>query len=557
MLIDARALPPDSTVDTTVCVIGAGPAGITLALELAAKGIDVCLLESGGLAPDPATRDLNRGISSGLPYHFADGCRSRYLGGSSNCWGGWCRALDPWDFAVRPWVPHSGWPLDAATLAPYYLRAHAVLKLGPLNFAPEWWEQAIGRKDVRRLPLNGGAVRDTLSQFSPPVRFGRQYRRDLAQARTLRVYLWANALNLATDSMATTVRQLDAATLTGKRLRVRARLYVLATGGIENARLLLTSNQVASAGLGNGNDLVGRYFMDHPRLQSGRIHFTPDWARNKLYDIKYHYMNRAVQARGTHLAAQLALTGEAQAREGLLNARVWFCSQFPGEGSAAAAALFRYKQAALQKDQPGWRPLRDAATMLRHPIDTLGYGATRLFHPRWLTRGVRFQAIVEPQPDPESRVRLLPGSGDAFGMLRVAVDWRLGGLVQRTFDRTLALIGAELERSGVARVELDPPLEGQPWPPSLEAEGTWHHMGTTRMHASPRHGVVDAHCRVHGISNLYVAGSSVFPTAGANFPTITLTALALRLADHLAQRLRLADAMLAGAAVPVVRAAPA
>nr|WP_315222679.1 GMC family oxidoreductase [uncultured Duganella sp.] len=544
MLIDTRQLDARASIDTTVCVIGAGPAGITLALELAAQGVDVCLLESGGLAPDPATRDLYRGASVGLPYQYADGCRSRYLGGSSNCWGGWCRPLDPWDFEARPWIAHSGWPFGAAELAPYYLRAHAVLKLGPHNFSPAWWERAIGRDDVRRLPLPSGLVRDTLSQFSAPVRFGRLYRRDLEQAPTLRVYLWANAVNLATGNPASRVRQLDAATLCGRRLAVRAKVYVLAAGGIENARLLLASHQVQPAGLGNGHDLVGRYFMDHPRMQSGRVVFARAWARNKLYDIKYHYMNAAVAARGTHIAAQLALTGEVLAREGLLNARVWFCSQFPGEGSAAAQALFRYKQATLQKDQPGWRPLRDAATMLRHPLDTLGYGATRLLQPRWLVEGVQFQTIVEPAPDPDSRVTLSTSERDQLGMPRVRVDWRLGRQVQRTFDRTLAIIGAELELAGVAGVHLDPPLEGGAWPPSLEREGTWHHMGTTRMHDSPRHGVVDGHGRVHGMSNLYVAGSSVFPTAGANFPTITLTALALRLADHLGQQLRRPDAAL-------------
>jgi len=176
--------------------------------------------------------------------------------------------------------------------------------------------------------------------------------------------------------------------------------------------------------------------------------------------------------------------------------------------------------------------------MARHPLDTLGYGMTRLLQPRWLVREVRFQAIVEPQPDPDSRVTLSATEHDALGMRRVQVDWRLGSNVQRTFDRTLAIIGAELERDGVAKVTLGPTLEGGPWPSSLEPEGTWHHMGTTRMHRSPRHGVVDPHCRVHGMSNLYLAGSSLFPTAGANFPTITLTALALRLADHLAAELR-------------------
>jgi choline dehydrogenase-like flavoprotein len=143
---------------------------------------------------------------------------------------------------------------------------------------------------------------------------------------------------------------------------------------------------------------------------------------------------------------------------------------------------------------------------------------------------------VEPEPDPTSRVTLSPTQKDRLGMPRVQVDWRLGSKVQRTFDRTLAILAEDMRKSGVAQVDLDPPIEGRKWPADLE--GTWHHMGTTRMHDSPKQGVVDRDCRVHGMSNLYVAGSSLFPTAGANFPTITLAALAYRLSEHLVRELR-------------------
>lgn len=534
MFIDTRQLASGGTLSTTVCIVGAGAAGITLALEMEQQGVDCCLLESGGFAPDDATRDLYRGEDIGLPYRYADGCRSRYLGGSSNCWGGWCRPLDPWDFEQRDWIAHSGWPFDLSALAPYYRRAQGILRLGPDNFDPAFWERAIGRRDVRRLPMLSGRVRDTISQFSPPVRFGKVYRAELAGARHVRVCLHANVVHIDTGPGAGHVSQLRVATLGGATLAVKARHYVLACGGIENARLLLASNRVQQAGLGNGRDLVGRYFMDHPRLQSGRLRFLPGWQRNKLYDIKYHYMNAAVAAHRTHIAAQLALSAPVLRRERLLNARVWFMSTFPGEGSAAAAALLRCKQAALHKEQAGWKLGADLATMLRHPLDTLGYGLTRVCQPRMLIREVRFQIIVEPLPDPDSRVTLSPTERDALGMPRVRVDWRLAPQVRRTVDRTLAIIAEELRAGQVADVALDPPVEGGDWPPSFEHEGTWHHMGTTRMHDDPARGVVDRHGRVHGIANLFVAGSSVFPTAGANFPTITLTALAFRLAEHLA-----------------------
>ena len=538
MLIDMRGVADGRSLVTTVCIIGAGVAGITLARELEKQGIDTCVLESGGLTADDATRDLARGEAVGFDYQFADGCRGRFLGGSSNCWGGWCRPLDAWDFEPRDWIPLSGWPFGLDELDPWYRKAHEVLKLGPVNFEPQFWEQAIARQDVRRLPLSTGDVRDTISQFSPPVRFGREYRHELARARFVRVFLYANVTQIMPDPLCTRIERLSIRTLTGRQATVSARWFVLATGGIENARLLLASNQVATDGLGNAHGLVGRYFMDHPRMLKGSIHWVPAWSRNKLYDIKYNYMNRAVSAHGTKIAAQLALTRKAQEREQLLNARLSFCSEFPGEGSAGAQALFRLKQSLLKKDQPGWRLSGDLLTMARDPLNTFSYGFTRFFHPRAMIKKVSFQVIIEPAPDADSRVTLSVDQRDALGIPRVRVDWRLSDLVKHTADRTLSLIANELQVTKLARVDVGPSIQVHGWPSTMEKEGTWHHMGTTRMHDHPRYGVVNRDGKVHGLANLYVAGSSVFPTAGANFPTITITALSLRLASHLTMQLR-------------------
>jgi choline dehydrogenase-like flavoprotein len=553
MFIDTRGVDDGQEVDTTVCIVGAGVAGITLAMELDQLGIDTCLLESGGFKPDDETRDLYRGENVGLPYAFADGSRSRYLGGSSNCWGGWCRPLDPWDFDKREWVPHSGWPFGLDELAPYYARTHALLKLGPNNFDPAFWESAIGRPDVRRVPLVTGRVRDTVAQFSPPARFGKLYRKDLERSSHVRVFLHANVVHIDTDADATHVTRIQVATLSGRRITVAAKRYVLAAGGIENARILLASNRVRPAGLGNDHDNVGRFFMDHPRMMSASVRFSKAWARNKLYDIKYHYQNASVAAHGTPISSQFALTPQVLRDERLLNARVWFFSMFYGEGSLGSEALIRCKQGLLGKDQPGWRLRDDLATMARHPVDTIGFGLTRLLQPRPLITDVKLQAIVEATPNRDSRVSLSE-TRDRLGMPRVKVAWRLDDLVQHTFDRTFALVAEELQASGVAQVVLDTPLEGHPWP--LTLEGTWHHMGTTRMHDSPREGVVDRNCKVRGIRNLFIAGSSVFPTVGANFPTITITALTLRLAEHLARSLSMPDSVTTTAATHPAGAEP-
>ena len=537
MFVDARKLDDGTIIEAEVCVIGGGAAGITLAIEFGKRGIRTCVLESGGFRPDRATRDLYRGESIGLHYRFADGCRSRFLGGSSNCWGGWCRPMDQHDFAPRDWVPYSGWPFEKSELLPYYDRAHEILRLGPNRYDASFWVEAIGRADVRRFPLVTGEVIDAVSQFSPPLRFGEYYRVDLHRSKDVTVFLYANAVDIETNAGGANVRSVKVATLSGRTARVTARVFVLSAGGIENARLLLVSNKDHSAGLGNHNDLVGRFFMDHVQMWSGRLQFRKAWAHNKLYDDRYNYLSEAVSAHDTCVAAQLMLAPEVQAREKLLNAQVWFSSIFFGERSEAADALIRIKHRTRGKLPLGYGLHHDLLSLVTHPINSVGFIAANYLRLRSLVRGCWFHAVVEPAPDPQSRVTL-SHQRDGLGMNRVKVNWRLDSLVKRTVDRSLALIGHELSRAGVADVMLDPPIEDGEWPKTFSQEGTWHHMGTTRMHDSPKLGVVDRDCRVHGIKNLYVAGSSVFPTAGGNFPTVTIIALALRLSDHTAKVLR-------------------
>jgi choline dehydrogenase-like flavoprotein len=535
MFVDANAVESGTTISTQVAIIGGGLAGLVIARELAAHGIDSCVLESGGFEPDAATRDLYRGECIGIPYDFSDGCRSRYLGGSSNCWGGWCRPMDALDFERRDWVPHSGWPFGPQELAAHYEEAQRVLQLGVTNFDAKYWVDAINRTDVRRLPFSGRMLVDGVSQFSPPLQAGKAFRQELRESSAITVILFANVTNMMADRAVTTLQHLEVQTLTGRRFTVRAQAFVLATGGIENARLLLASNTQLPAGLGNGDDLVGRFFSDHPRITSGWVRFRPQWRGNKLYDNKFQYQNNAVSANGTRIAAQFAATPEIQQREALLNARIAVTSIFPGEHHKAGTAIRRLRRRYEGAESPGSTLGEDLLTVAMHPLLSTGFAAARVFQPKFLINGVRMQATVEPAPNPDSRVTL-SDVRDRLNMPRVRVDWRLDSNVKRTFDRMFSLLREELEVSGVADVELDPEIGEGDWPETFEREGNWHHMGTTRMHDSPRQGVVDRNCRIHGMTNLFVAGSSVFPTVSSDFPTITLTALALRLAREIADR---------------------
>jgi len=557
MLLDIADVEPGSRLRTTLCVVGAGVSGITLALEFERHGIDCVLLESGGLSEEPQTSALSDGVNQGLPFQFDDGCRSRYFGGSSNCWGGWCRPFDPIDFSRRDWVPNSGWPITHDELAPWYDRSHETLELGPTHFDPERWVKAARNARLQRLVLPGDRVQDQVFQFSPPTRFGAVYRHRLARARHIRVVLHANVTEIETDADATTVTGVKVRSLEGRTLRVAARQFVLAAGGIENVRLLLNSTARRPAGLANDHDQVGRYFMDHPRLTAGTVRFAASVRHPALYDQLYHALNPAVSAYGVGFGGHFVLTPKTQREEGVLNSQSWFRSIAPGESSEASKALMRLKLRTLGGRGGDISTLSDVGRVMADPVSAGAFALTRKLHlTRWI-REVKITTIVEPAPDPDSRITL-DEERDVLGLRRAAVDWRLGSLVRRTFDRTWAVLAEDLTRAGLATVTLPSPIEHEPWPTPttlryyLWGQGkmldqgdewprlpdwTWHHMGGTRMHHSPRHGVVDRDLQVHGLGNLYITGSSVFPTGAANFPTMTIVALSLRLADHLAQRL--------------------
>jgi choline dehydrogenase-like flavoprotein len=535
MFIDTRTVENGSVIKSRVCIIGAGVAGITIALELQKQGIEAVLLESGGFKADKLTRDLYVGENIGLPYTFADGSRSRYLGGSSNCWGGWCAPMTNIDFEKRDWVNFSGWPIDLKELEPYYRAAHEVLKLGPYNYDPAYWEKAINRQDVRRAPLISLKIKDEISQFSPPARMGILYGEKLKSSREITTYLYANVTSIDTDETGHTITSATITTFAGNTIKIEAVFFVLAAGGIENARLLLNSDKVQKNGLGNQKDIVGRFFMDHPRILTGNIQLAPEWSANKLYDIRYQYHNPQVGAHDICIASQFVLTPETMQKESLLHARVSLYSVFPYEKSNAVLAANRLKDYLFKRRIEGFRPRKDIVSVVSHPLEIGIYGLAAKMKRRSWVREVKFQLIMEQEPNPLSRV-MLTDEKDRLGMQRVKVNWQLGEAEERTFNKTLKIVAEELKACGVIGYATLDTVTNKEWPAGLT--GTWHHMGTTRMHQSPQYGVVNRDCLVHDTNNLFIAGSSVFPTVGANFPTITLTALAIRLSAHLNNELK-------------------
>ncbi len=541
MFMDARKIPTGTEIDTDICIIGAGAAGITIARELIHSGLRVCLLESGALKRERATQKLYEGKNVSEIYEDNGGSfeqyleitRSRYFGGSSNCWGGWCRPYDEIDFKERPWIPYSGWPLSKSDLLPYYARAHKVLKLGPVEYDPLFWQEAIRDPDFRVMPLADGPVETLISQFSPPVRFGRDYYGDIASATNVKAILRANAIELKTGEDGHAIEYVPVATLSGNRFRVKARYFILATGGIENARLLLASNKVRARGLGNENDLVGRFFMEHASVPSGTVMLSRPGTFSPCYDAFYFYNNPKFSAHGARVAAHLGIGEIDQERYRILNSRTYVRSILRGDHSAGVESLRNlYRLLKNTHKFPQFRA-SDVLNVVTGIPGIASVALGRLLGSERFVAEHRLFHVVEPSPDPDSRVTL-GREYDPLGIPKVVLDWRRGEIERRTIVYAQELLDRQMRQAGLGYVKKWEPTAR--WP--SKTQWVWHHMGTTRMSSDPRRGVVDQNARVHSVPNLFVAGSSVFPTGGTDAPTLTIVALALRLADHIGLQMR-------------------
>jgi choline dehydrogenase-like flavoprotein len=531
MYMDAGAIEAGTVIDTDICIVGAGAAGITLARNLAGLRKRIVILEGGDREFDPTLNDLYKGANVGLPYFQLDVCQLRALGGNTNGWGGWCRPLDSIDFAPRPWVAESGWPISRAELTKYYRKAHVVCEIDDDDYDIEQWGRRFAAAGGPVLPFDPRLLETTIYQFSPPTRFGRVYAEELRRSLDITCVLRANAVNIATNQAATKVTRIDVARPDGKRFEVRAELFVLAAGGTENARLLLVSRDTIAPGLGNQHDTVGRYFMEHPHTKR-RIRPLRRRAPVALYGLKFH---------GAGVAARISLPAALQEREGLLNYSANIHRIYAGHETAGWMALRKLVLSATRSRRgdpylrfPPYGPKRvdltDLWRIAREPAWVAAAGFLQLLQPNGFFTGYQLESKSEQAPNPNSRITLCH-ERDALGVNRIRLDWRMLPIDRRTVLRGEELIGAELERLGIGQLEpLAPGLE-QEWPTNLE--GGWHQLGTTRMHADPKKGVVDPKLRLHGVANLYIVGGSVFPTGGAAPPTLTIVALALRLADEI------------------------
>ena len=554
MIVDANTVETGSRLAADVCIVGGGAAGISLALSLSGQGLTVLLLESGQAAPHAPTQALYAGEVSDERLHSPpDKYRQRRMGGSTTIWGGRCVPLDPIDFDTRSQVPHSGWPISFEDLMPFYPRANALAEAGRFSYDAEdtlgpGAAPMIRGFDSPLVQTNG------LERFSCPTDFGKRYARRLQVASDVKVLLGANCTAVRLEADGQAVREIEVATLAGRHFRVAPRAAVLAAGGLETARLLLASRDVAPAGIGNEHDVVGRYYMCHVAGNVGTLVLN-----GRPQEVRHGY---EVTPEGVYCRRRFAVAASEQRRRGLANAVARL--HFPPitdprhrngvlSGLFLARGLISYEYGKRLNDGTRMTPglyARHLLNVIADPIDTTAFVA------HWVTRRTlaqrKFPSVIlrnrtnrfslemhgEQAPRPDSRVTLAEKT-DALGMPQLRVDWRYSSSDIESVGRTLDVIAQELERSGAGRLD----YRRETLEEDLMRFGAYggHHIGTARMGSDVRTSVVDSECRVHSVRNLFVAGSAVFPTSSQANPTLTLIALSLRLGKHLSQRLEAAS----------------
>jgi choline dehydrogenase-like flavoprotein len=508
--LDGSELRHGSEIHCDVCVIGSGAAGTTVALQLRRHGRGVLLLESGGIEIDPTASALHEVETTALP--VGPEARQHVLGGTTSVWWGGSALLEEIDFEPRGWIGVPGWPLPRSELLPYYSEACGLLGI------PDLTSRSVERfGDGPGFVVRNGDL-DTVVLFWPrrPRRFRRMLEPAARRDEQLDVILNATATKLIAAAGGARIDAVEVRTAGSRIVRVRANEVVLACGGIENARLLLASHE---AGVENDHDVIGRYYMDHPKGDAGVVKVTPGarWFPHPGY----------WDSRPGRYRLGIRISNERQRREDLLNGYLRLTPVLSAEGTGIEALR------ALQR--------RGAAAIL--DPDVLSYlmpglpEIVRFVRFKLLNRGAVEAAtitnFIEQPPRRENRVALSDRL-DAFGQPLARLDWTIGDVERRTMRRLHALLRHDFSRRGLG--DVDSPLltrSVDPWPITRDAS---HHMGTTRMGSDPSTSVVDSNCRVHSVTNLYVAGSSVFATSGSANPTLTIVALALRLADHLGGR---------------------
>lgn len=504
-----------------LCIVGTGPAGITLANELAASNKKIIVLEGGNESYHPDSQELYAPAIPPTLYEDTTFDRVRMLGGSSNHWENNTSEYLPSDFAKKEWIKNSDWPINYEDVAQHYPLAGIYCGTDSDGYEPDYWHNKLNIKD----PLHKSKHIRTGIKKAPktPTRFFTKYSKLLLENPNITFVKNANLKDIEYDSKNKRVKSLRFVNYKHDGFTIFAKDFTLCLGGIENARYLHLFNEKYNNQIGNRFDLVGRFFMDHPLLRATQI--FPMIDNLGLLERKAYTNKRFVSGFIEH-------NNESIMKNQVPNLRIPIFKASEYKLSTGIESSHVLAQAWQDKDMPD-KPLSHIANILTD-FDMVLDGiyrkkkGTPLFSSSTEFAGYESLVMFEQLPHHDNRI-FLGDSRDRLGLKRHRVTWQFHDEDIKLGWKSLEIIAAELALHKVARMRILQEFEDR-----LQREKLFvchHHMGTTRMASREEKGVVDANLKVFNTENLYVAGSSVFVTGSHIPPTLTVVALSIRLAE--------------------------
>lgn len=536
------------TIETDVCIIGGGPAAIALALKLNGANKTVLLFDAGGLKHPDGDQTLYEGYVSDSSMHSPpDKYRLRAWGGTSRIWAGRCAPFDAHDFEHRPHIKYSGWPFGFEELKTHYAEANEFLELG--HFAYDAQDESIKYAPDLIPGFTDEQIHcNSIERFSRPTNVAQRYHNRLKRSKNLHIWRGSNCTALESHADGSHITRAHMVSAGGAKFSVKAKQFVLAAGGLETTRLLLHSDQRHPGGMGNENDLLGRFYMSHLSGTVGclQVHLPPTAVHHGYFKTPD----------GIYGRRRIQLNADTQHQLGIGNAiaRLHFPSiPDPSHHNSVLSSLYlsrhllRFEYRKRLQPNSGFNIRSELAhihNIAHNPMDVLQFGVHMLAR-RTLARR-KFPSVIlknrdnrfcleihsEQNPNPDSTVKLAQ-STDRLGMRKLSIDWRYQASDIDTVQQTLHCIAQSLKRRQIGTLD----FQSDEVEAALLQHGAYggHHLGTTRMGNDPKYSVVNRHCRLHAISNLYIASGSVFPTSSQANPTLTIVALAMRLGQHIKQ----------------------
>jgi choline dehydrogenase-like flavoprotein len=524
------------------CIVGSGAAGISLAIEMIRAGQEVLLIEAGDWQEDPTLDDAYRGESSS-PHPSAQEYRRQRFGGTTHLWGGRCVPLDDLDFSARAYVPNSGWPISNAELSDYLSLANNYCDAGAADYSVGALGTTAGPMfcDLQNLAPQ---LYERIERYSLPTDFAKKFNHELSDSSLATVLLRTRCTQLNLKEDGASVESITVSN-GSKTLTIDAKCFIICGGGLETTRLMLMARKRFPAWK-RFDGVLGHYYTCHYDIIFGALTF-------KSERPKFNFQKTTD---GVYARRKLHFSPELQSKNSLLNStfRLHFPPYAdPSHGSGVLSVIYLAKSILAREHQDilnhghgvsqgNQKTVHHIRNIFFNISSVFSFGFDWLFKMKLAKRRLPYTLIPnqngsyplefnsEQVPNINNRIELLAES-DSNGMPRIAIHWKLTQTDIESGIESFKCLQSLLSKTEQCQLEFDPDQLREQIAAAQPVGG--HHIGTTRMGESDTDSVVDKNCKAHGVSNLYVVSASVFPTCSHANPTLTIVALALRLAEHL------------------------